>query len=214
MEGDLVILCPDSAWPQAVNAVLKRPESLGIRKLRWHCIADPLHDSSPRAAELLRAYLGKYSHAMIIRDFEGSGWEEQGVEAFRDAIQQQLTSIGWESSNCKVLIVEPELEAWLRMDSAHFHELLKEHARKNQDNIGDWKRHLGEALQRHGGKLPNGKPARPKEVFRSLLSVYGIPPTNALFYYLGERESLRGCSVPSFQEFTEFLRLHFPCSRP
>ncbi|MGF1657033.1 MAG: hypothetical protein ACFCU3_08660 [Verrucomicrobiales bacterium] len=210
LEGELVILCPDSAWPQALDAILARPKSLGIRPIRWRCVPDPLHDSSPESAELLRPFLGAYTHAMVIKDFEGSGWEERGVQAFHDSILQQMVSTGWDRSACQVLIAEPELESWLRLDSTHMHRLLEERARKNRAALAEWKTHLRTALERNGGTHANGKAVRPKEVLREVLSVYAIPPANALFAFLAGRESLKGCTVESFQQFVSFLRDHFP----
>jgi len=193
-----------------MDALLSRPHSLGIRSLAWKCIPDPFHDCSPEAAEVLRPFQRDHSHALVIRDFEGSGWEERGIEAFAGATMQKLIDSGWHPDSCWVLIVEPELEAWLRMESAHMAHLLRDRARKRRNMLPKWRERLREAIQRNGGNLPNGKPRRPKEVFRDLLSYFGIPPASALFSMLAAKESLRGCSVESFNDLGAILKCWFP----
>ena len=210
METDLAILCPDGAWPQALGAILSRSQSLGIRPVSVKFIPDPLRDSSPQAVELLRPFLTSAGRALVVRDFAGSGWESRGVAELAGALRTELERNGWVPERVAVLIAEPEIESWLRLASAHLHSLLQDRARRNREDIPGWNGKLEEALRIHGGLDANGKAVAPKEVFRYLLRHYGIPPSNALFEYLGNRESLSGCVVPSFVRFLEIMRRWFP----
>ena len=124
MDMDLIILCPDGAWPQALRAILQRPESLKIRQVDFECLTDPLRDSSPQAVELLRQYVKSSRYALVVRDFHGSGWEEKGMEALHGRLVKGLTDSGWNVGSAEVLIAEPELECWLRLESEHLQALL------------------------------------------------------------------------------------------
>lgn len=211
-DHDLIVIVPDGAILSVVYALLaRRRSSLRIRTLSFDVIKDPLHDASPKdkAVHLLRGYLRSHYRAMVIRDLEGSGWEKLGAEALREAISKALIHNGWEPERITVIIIEPELEVWLRLGSVHMQKLVRERARQNAHLIGQFTAHVRMAIDRSGGERCN-KPARPKEAFAALLEQYWIPPSNALFTELAQRESIEGCSVPSFCDFVGTLRKWFP----
>lgn len=210
METDLVILCPDGAWPLALRTILSRPESLSIRPVTVEFISDPLRDSSPQAVDLLRPFQNTAGHALIVRDFHGSGWEGKGLVELEKALRSEFGSSGWNPMQTDVLIVDPELESWLRLDSNHIYTLLQERARRNRNGIGQWQSILNNAINLHGGLTESGKAKAPKEVFHVLLKHYGIPPSNSLFQYLGKKESLKRCVTPSYLRFLEIMRGWFP----
>ena len=212
MEFDVVILCPDGAWPQALGAILDRHQSLGIRALRRKFVLDPLRDSSPQAVELLRPYQGASEKVMVVRDFHGSGWEDLGIDTLKDRLREQLQAGGWNPNDFEVIVADPELETWLRIPSPHLRTLVEERARKNRDQISRWRDEIEQVLKNRGGLNESGKPKAPKEVFRDFLSFYGIPPSNALFEYLGKRESLHRCASYSFLQFVGVVRGWFPAS--
>jgi hypothetical protein len=210
METDLVILCPDGAWPQALRSMLGRHQSLGIRKIEVDWITDPLRDSSPDAVELLRPYLHSSQYALVVRDFHGSGWKSRGLASLEAGLLEALRCSGWTAGRAEVIIADPELEGWLRLESDHIHSLLVERARKNRTEIPAWKDKLREGYSLYQGVEENGKARYPKEVFHHLLRYFAIPPSNALFDFLGKRESLRRCVVPSYAKFLQQMRLWFP----
>ena len=210
MDMDLIILCPDGAWPQALCAVLQRPESLGIRPVVFECLTDPLRDSSPQAVELLRQYVKSSRYALVVRDFHGSGWEERGMDALHRRLIEGLTDSGWNVGRAEVLIAEPELECWLRLESEHLHGLLESRATKNREGISRWKEQVREGYTLYGGLNAQGKAVQPKEVFGHVLRHYGIVPSNDLFGYLARKESLHRCEVPSFVRFVKLMQQWFP----
>ena len=210
MDMDLIILCPDGAWPQALRAILQRPSSLGIRQVNFECLTNPLRDSSLQAVELLRQYVKSSRYALVVRDFHGSGWEEKGMEALHRRLIEGLTDSGWNAGRAEVLIADPELEGWLRLESEHLHALLESRARKNRECISRWKELVQEGYALYGGFNTQGKAVQPKEVFRHVLRHYGIVPSNALFDYLAKKESLHRCVVPSFVRFVKLMQQWFP----
>jgi hypothetical protein len=209
---DLVILTPDSAYKEVLPAILARHQALGIRVVNPVIVSDPLHDSSDQAVELLRPFQSTHHRALVFRDIEGSGREAGGVAALEAHLHGQLVQSGWPSDHVAALVLEPELESWLRFGSSHMGRVLEERARKNRDKLAEWEAKLELLCTEHGGLNELGKPLRPKEVFRDLLKAYSIPPSNALLGRLAEKESLQACRVPSFIRFRELMQLWFPIS--
>lgn len=204
----LAILVPDGAYPLVLSSFLSdRTQSLGLRRIDLEIVKDAFRDSSREAVELLRPFQRTCSHALIIRDLHGSGWEDKGANVLEDELKEQMIVSGWTKGQCAAVVVEPEIEAWLRFDSSHFHQLIRDRARKKVE----WDQLLlrpliDELISKRGGKNEQGKPLNPKETFEDILSYFGIQRSNALYGQLASVESLRGCSVASFNRLIEIFR--------
>lgn len=208
---DLVIITPDGAYPVVLEAMLGRPQALGIRPLTRQIVKDALHDSSGNTVDLLRPYLGKCRHALLVRDFEGSGWGERGAPALTDELVQSAIANGWSTETFAAVVVEPEIETWLRMPSTHLENLVREKARRNRDYTQEQIRTaLEEIVQTNGGRGNDGKPFRPKESFAEFLRLFGMPFSNSHYKYLAEKESLHRCTSESLNRLTGILRRWFP----
>lgn len=207
---NLIILSPDGAYAQVLPALLNRHQSLGIRNISFDVKSDPFHDASGQIVELLRPFLNSHEKALVVRDLEGSGKEAAGAQALEMELLTSLHQNGWNRDNSAALVLEPEIESWLRLDSAHMGQLIKTFARRRKETLDDWKAIVNAAVEIQGGWIQAGKPARPKEVYRQLLSHYGISPSNALLGTLAAKESLAGCQVASFNRFREVMRKWFP----
>ncbi len=213
MENErLAILVPDGAYPEVLKRLLgKRRKSLGIRDIVYSIIKDMLHDSSPDAAPLLRPYLRSCTHALVLRDLHGSGAEKLGAVALEQQLSKELTSNGWREECVGVIVVEPEIEAWLRFDSAHLEEMVRTRARRPCDlGAQDFRAARDRAIAKTGGLAPTGKPANPKEALEEIFREFGIQRSNALYGILAEKESLRDCATDSFKRLVQLLQLWFP----
>ena len=210
---DLIVVVPDGAICLVVQTLLaERRPSLKIREVKFETLKDPLHDASPesRAVTLLRGYLRTHERALIIRDLEGSGWEQRGARRLRERLITTLNQNGWDLERIQAIVLEPEVEAWLRLDSVHVRELVRDRARQNVSSIAlHFAHQVRQIVAAFGGEVC-GKPVRPKECFEGVLEYYGIARSNALYRELARCESLEGCVVPSFQEFVNTLRAWFP----
>ena len=207
---DLVILSPDGAYKQVLPALLKRHQSLGIRVVTFDVVSDPFHDASGQIVELLRPYLTSHSKALVVRDIEGSGKEAAGAAALEAELKESLVQNGWQAGNSAALVLEPEIESWLRVGSAHMDALIKQLARRKKEEVDEWQEIADALATDHAGWLQAGKPARPKEVYQGVLRHYGISPSNALLGELASKESLAGCAVPTFNRFRDIMRGWFP----
>ncbi len=211
-ENELVVLGADADIVAVAETLLfVRHKSLGIRELTREKVAlikDAYHDSSTaqHVAELLQTYSTTHKHALVIRDFEGSGYEGEGIPALEKDIKDSLLLKGWNSDRIEVVVIEPEVEAWLRFDSAHLEELVRKEKKANHDLLSNaFQKKVSEVIDQEGGILPNSKPARPKEVFEAVLAAYKVPNSASVFRKLAAKESLKGCTVPSFVKLVATL---------
>lgn len=213
---DLVVLVADGAIQQVVQTLLKtRQESLGIRSVGYEVVRDALHDSGSesKAVDLLRGYCRSHQYALLIRDLEGSGWEDEGAASMEQNFTSSLEDNGW-SGRAATIVLEPEIEAWLRFDSSAFTGLIKGQARKRrEDGDAEIKATAARHAERNGGVNEIEKPVRPKEVFESVLADYGVIRSNSLYGHLAERESLKACQVPSFVRLKSQLATWFASPR-
>lgn len=212
MPDRLAVVVPDGAYPLVIGRLLQsRAESLGTRPVELEIVKDILRDSSGETASILRPYLSSVSHALVIRDLEGSGWESRGAAALEAALRTDLERNGWQNRPLEVIVVEPEIEIWLRFDSRHLADLVETKARKKKDMSALlFPEICTSAIARHGGLGSHGKPIRPKEVLEEILREFGIQRSNSLYDWLAERESLRGCKVASFRRLAARLQEWFP----
>jgi len=214
--ADLVVVTPDGAYPQVVGELLKRHQSLQIRPVSTEWIKDPWRDSSGQIVTLLRPYLGICDHALVLRDLSGSGRESDGATGLEQKLRNDLQANGWNESNSDAIVVEPEIEDWLRLPSAALCDLVKERARRQKDRAADplaIQRVVHEKLRFHGGLDARGKARKPKEVFEDVLRDFGIPRANALYGALARSESLHNCASVSFNRLVTRLQGWFPASQ-
>lgn len=111
---DLVILVADHNAEHALLGLLQRPGDLGIREVQFDIWVHPQRDPGVylRAHEFLRPFIGQYKYALVLLDQEGSEAEQAETERMRSAVQERLERNGWKD-RCQVIVINPELEAWV-----------------------------------------------------------------------------------------------------
>jgi hypothetical protein len=212
MPEKLAILVPDGSYPLILGALLsRRRASLRLRPVAHEIIKDAFHDSSQEVVTLLRPYLRSCSHVLLVRDLHGSGAELKGAAILEEELLAELHANGWTRGRAATLVVDPEVEAWLRFDSIHLHNLVRERARRRQGEADLlFAQVVNGAIHANGGLNDLGKPRQPKEVLESVLETFGVQRSNALYENLAEREGLRGCRVASFNRLVDTLQGWFP----
>jgi hypothetical protein len=201
-QGDLVILVPDANMEHTVTTLLKeRYKSLGISNAISFKVLRLVGDSKVfnQAHEFLREHQKNFRYALVMFDYEGSGkegsWSREEVE---QDVQRRLESAGWKG-RCAVIVIEPELEAWVFARSHHV----------------AWVIAKGDATllkaKLNGQIDPNtGKPRHPKELMEEILREKRIPRSSALYVCLAKKVSLKTCRDPAFAKFRKVLRQWFP----
>ncbi|MFI5455714.1 MAG: hypothetical protein ACHRXM_09710 [Isosphaerales bacterium] len=136
----------------------------------------------------------------MILDHEGSGQERLAPVDVAAELKHRLAASGW-GDRAEVLIIVPELEAWVWSDSTHVDRTLGWGGRTPR--LRDW------LAARGYWPADRQKPPRPKESFQAALMEAKIRLSSAIFRELAERVSLKGCEDQSFQQFCELMRAWF-----
>ena len=204
--NDLVVLTPDADIEQTVRGLLSRTESLGICRCEYEVKRHPGHDPGCRtsAAELLHSLRNNFRFALVIFDRDGCGSSEPR-EAIQQSVEASLRKNGWECRS-KVIVIQPEVEAWLWNGSPHVAEALG----WRSDYLG-----VRRLLQKKG-LWPAGvtKPPDPKQAMRVAMDNAPVAGSRMWganrFRRLAKLTTLTGCTDPAFVELVQTLRSWFP----
>ncbi|WP_431877464.1 methylation-associated defense system protein MAD4 [Micromonospora marina] len=202
MKRDVVFLVADAAMDQMLRGFLGRPQchrSIGCNPFRFDAREDlivaPFRDPDVygRAAELLQPYERSHRHAVAMLDlaWEGSPTPEQ----IREHIGAKLKA-AW--SHSAVIVIEPELEAWVWQENPHVAEALK-----CGTDFRD--------VLRRSGHWPDGasKPPDPKAALEFLRRYHRADRSNAAFGRLAQKISVRHCEDRAFCQLRDTLREWF-----
>ena len=108
----------------------------------------------------------RYSHGLMIFDHEGCGHENEPVADVESIVRHHLHNSGW-GDRAEVVVIEPELEAWVWSDSPHVEEVL---GWSNQiPSLRAW------LTDRHLLAPRATKPSRPKEAMQAAIRQTGVP---------------------------------------
>lgn len=203
---DLLVLVADADIREVMRGVLERSDPVAACRLDFDVQRHLERDGGCRtkAATHLRSFLKRFRYCMVVFDRHGCG-SRAPREAIQQAVESDLARNGW-SERAKVIVIEPELEAWiwgdLKAASEHVgwpgdHTALREwladkgHWPHGQDKPSDPKLAMQEAMSH--------SPLRRKP--RRSARVYGKIAATARF---------DGCRDPAFNEFCETLDKWFP----
>ena len=198
----LVVLVADRDIEEALRVVLGRPNSLGIRRVSFECRRHPNRDNGCRAnaAEFLRPFQNRFSHALVVFDREGCGSLETR-EAIEQDVESELERNGWKTRG-KVIVIDPELERWLWSDSPG---VLK--------GLG-WNRGYAELrswLEEEGvWDHSSEKPHKPKAALKRTLQRTRRRRSARVFGEIGADVSLTKCRDAAFLKMRTVLQAWFP----
>jgi hypothetical protein len=211
-QRDLYVVVADLDAENAVRSLLcERQVALGIC-LRFNPDRPPLGDLlrySGRdsgcykdAVDLLRPQRQTHRHALLIFDRHGCGVETKSREEIENDVERRLCENGWAREAVCVVVIEPELEAWVWSASPHVANVLGW-----QDNYSALQSFLiASRLWEEGGL----KPTLPKEAMECALREKNKPFGAPLFSELAKRVGLGRCEDPAFKKFYNQLRQWFP----
>ena len=197
---DLIVLAADKSMESALRGVLSRTRSLGIRNLTADIFRHPGQDCGCRAegAALLDSQRGQYRHALLVFDYEGCGVTRQDAAALEGEIEGALQRLWGE--NASVVVVDPELEAWVWNTSFHVPDVLG--WQDCHPDVLTW-------LASKGFHISDGKPERPKEAVQAVLREVRRPLSSAMYQRLAERVSLERCTDRAFRKLKAVLQKWF-----
>jgi hypothetical protein len=203
VKRDVIFLLADGGMEQVVKGFLGREQchrGLGCAKFSFDPDLDirvaPTKDPGVygTAHELLHAFEHSHQRAVVIVDADWAG--SPGATAIREQISHRLDG-RWEEF--AVIVIEPELEAWIMNDNPHIARIFR--------CPEDYRQIL-----RQAGFWPEGsaKPPRPKEALNHLRRRHRVRAFNADFGKLAAAMSVRQCRDAAFIQLRDYLRAWFP----
>ena len=201
---DLIVLAADRSMQGALEEVLKRHHSLGIREISYKVIQQPNYDSGVLQSghRLLQSQNKNYLHALAICDRHGCGNEALPREQLERLIENRL-STHWADRSAAV-VIDPELENWLWTDSPHVAKAIGWPG--GMIKLRVWLRNEGFLAQ------GQSKPSNPKAALEKALRLTTNRRSSSLYRTLALKVSLQQCIDPAFLKLTETLRRWFPAA--
>lgn len=200
---DLVALYAGLDEEQLVQGLLERGPALGLREIRSHPpLRHPHRDAGCRlgATELLRPYLNRVEHALVIFDREGCGAEHRHDRVqIEQELESKLARNGW-GDRTRAIVLDPELEIWLFGEPEFTRFALGAPSMAALRALGK---------ERGFWQTSDPKPARPKELVEVAARCYNIRRT-LLYGRCGRSAPFEHCTDPAFNKLIATLRQWFP----
>ena len=203
---DLVILVADKDLEHALKGLLARPLALGTRAVEADIFIEPQRDPAcaQHGVEFISNFSRQYQYGLLMFDHKGSGMETTGPRALQESLNERLAHSAW-GERAKVIVLAPELEAWVWNDSPHIDQVA---GWKNRNpGLRPW---LIDKGWLRGGEV---KPAQPKEAFKAALREARKPRSASLYEQIAKKVSLRRCKDEAFLELKAILSQWFPRDR-
>lgn len=203
MKQDLVVLVADGQMEKAIENLLPREESLGIRAITRRIYVHPSHDPGclNKGHEFLRNFLSQFKFSIILFDREGCGQDAKTRDELEKQVEDKLSEVGWEHRS-SAIVIDPELETWVWSRSPHVEEILgwKDH----RPTLHEWLMQQGHMLDKDSVVI------NPKEAMENALRIVGKQRSSSYYAQLAKLVSLRNCTDPSFIKFKTVLQTWFP----
>ncbi len=196
--ADVVILVPDKNTEYAIRGILNRQQSLGIKKIQAdifiHLERDP--GCLNNAHEYLRPFIKKYKYALVLFDRHGCGREYIEVSALAAEAENRLSMAGWKD-RCAVIVIDPELEAWVWSDSPQVARVLGWN--DSIENLSIW-------LKSNNLWGKGYKPDDPKKAMEQVLQKVKKPRSSFMYEQLALHVSFDRCIDSAFSKLQRTLR--------
>ena len=199
---DLVLLVADKSIAQAMAGLLQRTRALRVRQIDYEISVHQQRDPGCRvdAGAFLRPFASRFAHALVVFDRAGCGSHAppRKIEA---RVESELQRNGW-SGRASVVVIDPELEAWVWSPSDRLADELG--WGKRFAPLREW---LGEQ-----GEWPTEatKPPDPKRAMEVAMQARRKQKSASTFRRLAEVLRFRDCSDEAFQKLLATLEEWFP----
>lgn len=198
-----IFLLADKNMQGAFEGFLNREldHNIGVRRFEYKIIVDVGKDPGvyKRAHQLLRLYQRDYEYAVIVLDEAWSGSPK--AAAIREHISDNMIRSGWDPDKFEVIVIVPELEAWILQDSTHVADAFRF---SSPISIRQWLQERD--LWEEGAP----KCADPKQAIEALGGISGVVRSSAIYKRITQVVSFRRCTDPAFHTFCETVRRWFP----
>lgn len=200
---DLIVVVADGHQEKVMEALLPRiPVASQTTAFSFDILKNSGKDSGSYNDnhELLRPFINQYRFALVVFDFEGTGVEHLLPDQVEKNVQELLDKNGWEG-RCAVVVIQPELENWMWIDSVH---VTKAIGWEKEISLYAW-------AIKEGHLAPGAtKPDRPKEVIQQALRLSGTPLSASIYGKIAAKVSYAKCQDVAFQRMIQQLKTWFP----
>jgi hypothetical protein len=199
---DLIVLCADKKIQASVEAVLARPQAVGIRPVSF-VVEVMVGKNDPGCFHNAHGYLAprrsEFEHALVIFDRQWDGAPDISGAEMERTVREKLEPLWGQSGG--VVVIDPELEVWAWSDSPYVDEVL---GWKDRDpSLRVW-------LQTEGLLAPDQvKPADPKAAIEQAVVKGQRRWTAGTCKTLAGKVGLTRCQDPSFGRFKAILQRWF-----
>lgn len=201
-QKDLVVLVADVQQEKTLKTLLQeRQHSLGIRTITFDIHVHPLRDPAvfKEGDSFLVPFAASYDYALVVLDAAWDGAPAGGPSHLQTDLRRRMAARGWDENRCQVIVIEPELEAWVWTQSSVVPTVLRT----------TWPDIRALAAQLRCWDQDNPKPNRPKELLEVLLRQQRRARSSALFIELARQVTLDGCQDTAFVLLRKTLREWF-----
>ena len=119
---DLILLVPDKNTEYTVRGALSRHEALGIRRIDFQVLVEQGDGGvRRRGSQVLGVQQARFSHALLLLDYEGCGSNVAPVE-----LETQLDgalSVMW-GDRAKAIVIDPEVDVWMWGAETHLRAMV------------------------------------------------------------------------------------------
>lgn len=131
---------------------------------------------------------------------DGCGQEGLSRAALEQQVEARLFAAGW-GDRAAVVVIDPELEAWVWNDSPHVAMALGWEA--GESSLKEW--------LKEKGWLPEGrtKPTQPKTAVEEALRLSRRPRSSSVYLQLAQKVSFDRCVDASFLKLRQVLSRWF-----
>ncbi|WP_373479206.1 hypothetical protein [Geminocystis sp.] len=207
---DCIFLLADKNMEAVFTGFLTREKfylSLGISKFNFDPKQDIIVDESgnypgiyTRGHELIRSYQTTHKYAVIVLD---NAWDgSPGVKKIETNITNNLIQTGWNKNQIVVIVINPELEAWILQDNPHVAESFR--YKNESTSLKEWL-----ILK---GLWDKNKPKSddPKKAIEVILKFTKTPRSSAIYQKIASKISVKGCQDLAFKKLVDYLKFWFP----
>ena len=198
---DLVLLVADKNMQFALQGALGRPQALGVRSFTYEFRVHMGRDGGVRTtgADVLAREATRFSHALMLLDFEGCGQEDDDALVVETQLDGKLRAVWGESG--KAIVIAPEVDVWLWGND----NVLRDALHWPQDGaIRSWLHVRGFEFN------ADKKPVRPKEALDAMRPIHKQARSSAMYEKVTKRVSLQNCTDLAFVRLRSQLQAWFP----
>lgn len=202
---DLFVLTADLQTQRTIETLLayRRP-ALDISDISFDVRRHPRQDPGCRNESALFLETTRLSHrkALVVFDFEGCGENRLDANELELRLEQEFRDRGWEEDRAAVIVINPELEAWVF--GATFRHIQRAVGWNHPQSPRDWLVSNGYCSE------STGKPEDPKAALEALLFQSRRTRSAKVYETVARVVSLAHCQDRAFRKFRTTLHRWFP----